>query len=182
MECWAYSASRPELTPRENAPRSDNLLHDIRLKGFGFLNVRGRYVENYGTVRARSIDEHGFLVFGSADDSGNLKGFLRKYGRKFDQDAVVHKGYYRDVHLHALKDLSDIGLTDGQCRSLDGFSTARISAYCTLLLRRGALFLPLGRLGPKDPDWLGGRWEDIGVWAPRSFFNRAEKEIVFENV
>ncbi len=29
-------------------------------------------------------------------------------GRQYEQDAVIHKGYYRDAELHALKDLPDL--------------------------------------------------------------------------
>lgn len=183
VDAWnvgIITAARPELIPTENAARNFDLHHEIRLNGFGCLNIRGRYVENYGTARANLVNEDGFLVFGNADDSGNLKGFLRKYGRKFEQDAVVHKGYYRDAHLHALKNLTDLGLTDGQGRSLDHFYPARIAYYYTLMMRRGALFLPLGRVARHDTDWLGGRWEDVGLWMSKSFFNRSERQIVFE--
>lgn len=185
VEAWnvgILTATRPQLTPSENAARNSELRHEIRLNGFGYLNIRGRYIENYGTARAKLNEEHGFLIFGNADDSGNLKGFLRKYGRKFEQDAVIHKGYYCDAHLHALKNLTDLGFADGQSRSLDHFYPDRIASYYTLMMRRGALFPPFGRLGPCDADRLGGRWEDIGLWKPTSFFNRSERHIVFENL
>jgi len=45
--------------------------------------VRGRYIETHGSPYARPVDEHAYLVFGNDDDSGNLKGFLRKYGRMY---------------------------------------------------------------------------------------------------
>jgi hypothetical protein len=50
-------------------------------------------------------------------DSGNLKGFLRKAGRKFNQDGVVWNGYYRDVLLFALKDLPGLGTADGDVQN-----------------------------------------------------------------
>ncbi len=48
----------------------------------------------------------------------NLKGFLRKLGRAYEQDAVVYKNYYRDAELHALNDLPDLGMANREKRSL----------------------------------------------------------------
>jgi hypothetical protein len=43
----------------------------------------------------------------------------------------------------------------------------------------GALhFLALS--GSDGMDWLGGRWEDIDLWTPRSFFSRAERRVAFD--
>ena len=165
--------SRRTKTP----PATPNYVHEIRLHGFGHLNIRGRYVEDYGTARARNVDEHGFLIFGNADDSGDLKGLLRKYGRKFEQDAVVHKGYYRDAQLHALKDFPCFGLRERDTKNLVIFQPKRVGEFYTLMTRLGECGRPvaLGDLGVGKVDCLGGRWEDIGVWASKSFFNRAER-------
>jgi hypothetical protein len=32
--------------------------------------------------------------------------------------------------------------------------------------------------GPDGVDWLGGRWLDISLWTPKSFFSRAERCII----
>jgi hypothetical protein len=29
-------------------------------------------------------------------------------------------------------------------------------------------------------DWLGGRWQEIGLFAPRTFFNRTDRRIEFD--
>ena len=74
----------------ENEARDAELRAEIRRHRFGLLYLRGRYIENYGLPCAMSTDEHAYLVRGNDDDSGNLKGFLRKYGRKYEQDGVIH--------------------------------------------------------------------------------------------
>ena len=105
IEAWnagLITADRPELSPAENRIRMAGLQGEIRKGGFGLLHWRGQYIPS---ASAGPIEQHSFLVIGSADDSGNLKDFLRKTGRKFNQDAVVWKGYYRDVLLFALKNL-----------------------------------------------------------------------------
>jgi hypothetical protein len=56
--------------------------HELDRFVFGLLHVRGRYVENFRSPGARPIDVRGYLVIGNSDDSGNLKGLLRKYGRR----------------------------------------------------------------------------------------------------
>jgi hypothetical protein len=113
IEGWnigLISASRPYLTADENQARSLALLHE--LTHFARYRVRGCYTEFHGSAEARVVEAHAYLVIGPPDDSGNLKGFLRKIGRKYEQDAVIHKGYYRDAELHALRDLPDQGLRE----------------------------------------------------------------------
>ena len=147
--------------------------------------MRGRYVENYLSPNARPVDVHGYLVVGRSDDSGNLKGSLRKCGRKYDQDAVIHKGYYRDAELHALKDLPDLGISDKENKSLGRFHPKRLGLFYTLMTKRGGSPPPSGleelQPGPNGEDWLGGRWEDIGFWTGKSFFARVERRLHFDD-
>jgi len=87
IEGWnlgLMSAQRPELTPAENRLRMGELRADISNR-FGRFQVRRRYIPMLG---AEPIEERAFLLISKADDSGNLKGFLRKVGREFGQDAV----------------------------------------------------------------------------------------------
>jgi hypothetical protein len=175
---------RSELSPLENEARNAELLSEIRAQRFGVLHLRGRYIENFDSPCAKPTEEHSYLVFGNDDDSGNLKGFLRKYGRKLDQDGVIHKGYYRDVHLHALRDLPALGMNNGDAKSLGRFHPNRLGLLHTLMTRAGraapvAPFDALGS-GPGQVDWLGGRWDDIGLWTPKSYFNRVEQRVTFE--
>jgi hypothetical protein len=89
IESWnlgLITASRPELSPEENEARNRELF--FYLSHFGRLHVRGRYCASYGTP---PIEERAWLVIGWSDDSGNLKGALRKLGRKYEQDAVITK-------------------------------------------------------------------------------------------
>jgi hypothetical protein len=67
---------------------------------------------------AEPIEERAFLLRGKTNDSGNLKGFLRTAGRKFDQDAVIWKGEDRDVVLFALKEWPAFGLLIGDKKNL----------------------------------------------------------------
>jgi hypothetical protein len=185
IEAWnvgLISARRPELTPAENLIRDGELRAEIR-QCFRLFHLRGRYVADCGLPYVNTTEEYACFVSSHADDSGNLKGFLRKHGRKYGQDGVIYKGYYRDAVLLALRDLPALGMKDGETRSLGRFHPNRLGVLYTLMTKAGAcapkVALEELRRGPNGVDWLGGRWEDIGLWTPKSFFNRAERRIVF---
>lgn len=81
------------LVPLEhNRAQNRRLQNDIRQAGFGFLRLQGAFPENEGTPEELQVHEESFLVIGSdADDKGKLKGFLKKMGVKYEQDAVIYK-------------------------------------------------------------------------------------------
>ena len=88
------SASRGERTQVENQALHSQLGQQIRAAGFGMINVRGRYIENYGTENAVPVDERAYLVVGMpGDDSGNLLGLLKKWGTEYGQDSIIHKPF-----------------------------------------------------------------------------------------
>jgi hypothetical protein len=63
-------------------------------------------------------EEYACLVIGHSDDSGNLQGFLRKYGWRYGQDSVTYKGYYRDALLLALRDLPALNVGDNHAQAI----------------------------------------------------------------
>jgi len=99
------TAHRGEHTAAENKQRNKQLEHDIRKSGHGFIRVKGRYIENHGTPKAKAVDEHSYLVVGKkGNDNGKLKGFLKKHGEKYQQDSILHKPHDSDhASLHGTK-------------------------------------------------------------------------------
>lgn len=85
------TAFRGENTLATNRNRNKGLENAIRSSGFGFVKVTGHYVESPGTPEQRKVVEESFLVISAADDNGKLKGFLKKYGREYEQDSVLYK-------------------------------------------------------------------------------------------
>lgn len=76
----------------QNRARNRELQTNIRQAGFGFLRVNGSWAENEGTPQERQVNEESFMVIGSdSNDSGNMRGFLKKAGAKYQQDAVIFK-------------------------------------------------------------------------------------------
>jgi hypothetical protein len=112
---------------------------------------------------AEPIEERAFLLQGNANDSGNLKGFLRKAGRKFGQEAVIWKGDGQGAVLFALKELPALGLRIGDKKNLGPFRTNQIARYHALLAR--------------TQDAAPGQWQDLGVWTMRSFFSRQSRRV-----
>jgi hypothetical protein len=79
---------------------------------------------------------------------------------------VIHKGYYRDVCLHALRDLPGLRVKDREVKSFGRFHPYQLGVLHTLMTR--------GR--------LGGRWEEFGLWTSISFLNRVERRVIFDGV
>lgn len=82
------SAFTCDATPDENASRDANLRVDARQSGLGRVRLHGRHS---APTAVDPVDEWAVLAFSSAEDNGRMKGFLRKHGQKYDQQAVFYK-------------------------------------------------------------------------------------------
>jgi hypothetical protein len=86
------TAHRGGNTPQENHERNRQLRDDLTQRGFGYIPIKGRYIENYGSKEAKPVDEHSFLVVGKqGHDNNSLKGNLRSLGKKYGQESVLYK-------------------------------------------------------------------------------------------
>jgi len=84
--------------PKTNRERGKSLERDIRDSGMGFVRLKGNYIEGHGTPQARKVSERSYLVIGrKGDDNGQMLGFLRKHGAKYNQDSVLHVGGHTNV-------------------------------------------------------------------------------------
>jgi hypothetical protein len=134
LNAWNWgliTAHRPEFTPAENRSRMAELRADIGDR-FGLFQMLGRYVAKAGP---EPIQVRAFLLQGKADDSGNLKGFLRKAGRKYDQAAVIWNGEDRDAVMFVLKEWPVLGLATDDKKNLGPFRRNQIAQYHALLAR-----------------------------------------------
>ena len=88
------TAFRGRYTKQENMKRNAQLRNDIRAAGYGFYTADGHYIEGYGSEASKDVKEQVFLVIGDkGDDSGRLKGFLKKAGAKYSQDSIFYKKF-----------------------------------------------------------------------------------------
>jgi beta-glucosidase/6-phospho-beta-glucosidase/beta-galactosidase len=88
------TAYRGRYPVSENKKRNSQLQAEIRSAGFGFYKVEGRYIEGYGSEVSKDVKEQAFLVIGEkGNDNGKLKGILKKFGTKYDQDSILYKSF-----------------------------------------------------------------------------------------
>lgn len=91
----ALTAFRNEYSLQENRERNKGLEKSIRDAGYGFIRVKGRYIENRGTDKEVPVDEESFIVIGGKtdEDKNKLNAFLTKLGAEYQQDSVLFKPY-----------------------------------------------------------------------------------------
>lgn len=170
------TSSAAEIIGRDHAKRRARLKEALRQYGFGVDEIRGKYSfpTYFGTHVA---DVRAFLVWGNIEDSGNLKGYVRKLGREYGQSAVIVKGYYRPAILHALRDEPGLGLKDRDTQDLGAFRPECLGAYVAFLAGLCAEPLAIKSLSPDitriDPN--GGRWLEIAAYSLPTMFNSGSK-------
>ena len=127
------TAHRGENTSKENAARNKELEKSIRSAGYGFVKVKGRYIENHGTDAAKAVDEDSYLVIGSDDDdSGKLLSFLKQQGRKYSQDSILHKAASEEnAKLHGTRDGGWPGM--GKVHDVGKFHANRAGEFHTAM-------------------------------------------------
>lgn len=76
-------------TKQENLKRNKSLLAKLQAKRYGVTSVKGSYIENYGTPKAKEVGENVFFVV-DLDDTGKLLKDLKKLGNEFDQDSILY--------------------------------------------------------------------------------------------
>lgn len=149
----SITANRATNTPAKNAELNKELELSIR-KNFGIIKVKGASLED-----GKHVFENSFFVIGKeGDDSGNLFGFLKQEGEKYNQDSVLYKPFGDDhAYLIGLKDGVFPGL--GVKHDSGIFHPNRAGEYFSLLKGKPFMF------------------ESIQFLNVKSFFSRTETEI-----
>lgn len=130
------TAHRSANSADENKRRNTELVGHIKNHGFGFVHIRGKYVENKGEPNEKHEEEHSYMVIGKkGNDNGALKGFLTKHGEKYGQDSILHKAHNSpEAHLIGTRDGS--WLKKGEHMSVGHFQPNMVGDYHSAL-RRG---------------------------------------------
>ena len=170
IEGWNLGLLAPHRLERCGNVRkpqgSDQLWSE--LGHFGRILVRGCYVP-FGDA---PIKLESFLLRGSPEDSGNLKGFLRKFTRQNCCSSYIYKGYYRGTEVHRFRDGSLYGARKPEVGSLGAFRPSDISQYLTLLLSSNAVLLdPIceeSKVSAHASLWKRGEWQETSFWIYRS--------------
>jgi hypothetical protein len=89
----AYRSARDcgegeRYTYRENQQRNHSLFAKLQAAGMHVTKIRGSYIENFKSNKAREVGESSYLVI-DLDDRGGLLPLLLKLGEEFDQDSII---------------------------------------------------------------------------------------------
>lgn len=154
------TAHRGEFTAQENRGRNKELEGHIKKAGYGFVKVKGRYVENHGTADAKNVDEDSYLIVGKkGNDKGELKNFLLKHGAKYGQDSVLHKAAGEsNAKLHGTREGGWPG--KGETHDVGTFHPDRAGEFHTAMKGGKKTFA----------------FESVQFLTPVGFFNREETE------
>lgn len=102
ITAWRGGKKANEEQRRLNNQNFKELKTAIRNAGFGYIKIKGRYIENKGTELEENVDEEVALIVGDSTEEGKkkLKTLLIKWGAKYEQDSVLFKGYDdKQAHL-----------------------------------------------------------------------------------
>ena len=92
-----------KVTRKQNMKRTSQLKAELGKK-YNITVVQGKYIEDYGTPKAKEVGEVTFFVV-DQDDSGNLEKDIIKAGIDMEQDSVlfIEKGA-KNGRLHGTND------------------------------------------------------------------------------
>ncbi|TPI65539.1 hypothetical protein FJ420_11720 [Mesorhizobium sp. B3-1-3] len=159
------TAFQKAAATQENPERNSELAAAIRGR-FGYIKVRGRLVAENGVDTGKSIDDESFLLVGNSDDSGNMLGFLRQQGQRFEQNCVLYKP-------HNNENAYILGTREG------GFPRLRQKHKAGLWHpNRMAEYYPLlfGAETVEGGDKVACHYAEFRFYRPLSFFSRVEAE------
>jgi len=90
--CGCITAFRGDKDRDTNLKNNKEVLTYLQGKGYSITAVKGSYIENFGTDKAKEVSENTFFVANQkvdGDDKGQLESDLVKLGRRYDQDSIL---------------------------------------------------------------------------------------------
>jgi hypothetical protein len=85
------TAFRSERTLTQNRAENRKLTAELRKNGFGFIKLDGFWIENEGTPEEIEVEEESFFITAPSNESGELKGLIRKMVKAYNQEAAVFR-------------------------------------------------------------------------------------------
>jgi hypothetical protein len=114
-EFGTISAARPNKTPEQNKADNKELETGLRSHGYGIKHLNGTWKNDDGSISG----EHSLMVMARKQHQpGELLNHLKEYGKKYDQDAILHKSP-TDEHAHVHGTSAREGAWPGDGKSAD---------------------------------------------------------------
>ena len=140
------TAFRNTRTYKDNKSKNLVLASKIKNAGYGYVYVDGYWVEtDEETGEKVDVREDSILIIGQKNDNGKMKGFLKKWIKEYNQEAVIFKneGSYSIGLLDSSGNISIIS---------DKFSLRKLEIVYTKLHGRG------GRIFSFNEEREGKNW------------------------
>lgn len=128
------TAFRGDFTYKDNIKRNKQLAALIKKAGYGYFFVDGHWVEYDGNNSDDSSEDSIFII-GDENDNGKLKGLATKWGKKYNQDAILFKDEQKDAKIELI-------FQNGSSESIGKFNPNKLAqAYTKLRGRSGHTFV-----------------------------------------
>lgn len=137
------SASRGNLSEAENRKRNKEMKALIRKAGFGYIPIRGRYIENIGTNKEQAVDEDVVFITSDATEEakGKLKHLMVQLGKKYRQDTILFKPFDSDeaklVHTYGNKKGREINIGKFRADEIGEFFSRTKGGKHSFVFRHG---------------------------------------------
>lgn len=85
------TAMRDENGKDKNIANNKELAGLIKNSGYGYFWLEGHWIENQGEESEVDVIEKSIFIVGNKNDNGKLLGLVKKWMKKYNQDAVIFK-------------------------------------------------------------------------------------------
>jgi hypothetical protein len=96
-------------TLKENREKNDVLEGLIKHAGYGYVKVKGGYIEGFNTSTARDVEDESFMIIGAPNDTQELLNFLKKEGEEYNQDSILYISLKKKAVLVGTSDYDELG-------------------------------------------------------------------------
>lgn len=130
--CYGVITAFRKEYKKINKERNAKLASDVRASGYGYFFVIGSFIENKGMSDEEKVKEYSLFIIGDKNDNGRLKGLLKKWCKKYEQESVLYKPD-DDTYIYSMDET-------GKMDKLGQFHPNRVSDYMSELMTSKGTF------------------------------------------
>ena len=120
------------LTLQQNRARNAQIEVELKRQNFGFMKVKGAYIEKDKDGKEVEVAEESFLVIGETGKGDQLKKLVIALGKRYHQDSILFRDDDGQTQLISTRADSFVGPV-GTIEKLGRFISKKIGDYYTKL-------------------------------------------------
>jgi len=120
------------LTLQQNRARNAQIESELKRQNYGYMKVKGAYIEKGQDGKEVEVAEESFLVIGELGKGDQLKSLVVKLGKKFGQDSILYRDDNGKTQLISTRADSFVGPV-GSTEQLGRFVPTQLGDYYTKL-------------------------------------------------